>query len=208
MKQGVLPFQYEEEKTSTGMTALAGLPVYLDLARVAGLAKSIGRHVRLREGDQGWSDSQMVTSLLLLNLAGGDAVDDLRILEKDEGFCRVLQRAESCGMRRRERRATEKRWRKERHRSVPSPSAVFRYLSGFHDEVEEDRRQAHRAFIPSANEALAGLGKVNGDLVAFVQRCSPQSEATLDMDAPMPHRGGAVLLQEVQGLSTADDLLG
>ena len=30
MTQGVLSFQYEEEKTSTGMTALAGLPLYLD----------------------------------------------------------------------------------------------------------------------------------------------------------------------------------
>ncbi len=67
MKQGVLPFQYEEEKTSTGMTALAGLPGYLELARVVGLARSIERHVNLQEGAQGWSDSQMVTSLVLLN---------------------------------------------------------------------------------------------------------------------------------------------
>tara|TARA_B100000315_G_C14545055_1_gene572811 strand:- start:204 stop:1730 length:1527 start_codon:yes stop_codon:yes gene_type:complete len=185
MKQGVLPFQYEEEKSSTGMTALAGLPAYLDLARVAGLARSIGRHVRLRETGQGWSDSQMITSLVLLNLAGGDAVDDLRILEKDEGFCRVLRRVESYGMRLRERRATELRWRKKRVRSVPSPSAAFRYLSGFHDEGEEDRRQAHKAFIPAANQALTGMGKVNGDLVAFVQRCSRQRQATLDMDASL-----------------------
>ena len=67
MKQGVLPFQYEEEKTSTGMTALAGLPVYLDLAQVAGLTRSIERHVRLREWGQGWSDGQIVSSLVLLN---------------------------------------------------------------------------------------------------------------------------------------------
>ena len=79
MAQEVLPFQYEEEKTTTGMTALAGLPAYLDLARVAGLARSIGRHVRLRERGQGWTDSQMITSLVLLNLAGGDSVDDLRM---------------------------------------------------------------------------------------------------------------------------------
>ncbi len=32
MAQDVLPFKYEKEKTNTGMTALAGLPVYLDLA--------------------------------------------------------------------------------------------------------------------------------------------------------------------------------
>ena len=107
----------------------------------------------------------------------------MRILEKDEGFCRVLRKAETHGMRRKERRATERRWRKERLRSVPSPSAAFRYLGGFHEQEEEDRRQAHTAFIPAANQALAGLGKVNGDLVAFVQRCSPQRQATLDMDA-------------------------
>ena len=32
MAQGVLPFKYEEEIKDSGMTALAGLPVYLDLA--------------------------------------------------------------------------------------------------------------------------------------------------------------------------------
>ena len=183
MSQGILPFQYEEEKTTTGMTALAGLPAYLDLSRVAGLSKSVERHVRLREGGQGWTDSQMITSLVLLNLAGGSAVDDLRILEKDEGLCRVLRRAESYRMRRRERREADRRWRKERRRSVPSPSAAFRYLGGFHDLGEEDRRQSHTAFIPVANEALAGLGKVNGDMVAFAQSRSPQTEATLEMDA-------------------------
>ncbi|MFQ5814506.1 MAG: IS1380 family transposase [Anaerolineae bacterium] len=183
MKQGVLPFHYEEERNSTGMTALGGLPAYLDLARVAGLSRSIERRVRVREGAQGWSDSQVITSLVLLNLAGGEAVDDLRVLEKDEGFCRVLRRTESYRMRRWERRAMDKRWRKERRRSVPSPSAVFRYLAGFHDQGEEDRRQAHTAFIPAANEALAGLRRVNGDLVAFAQSRSPHNQATLDMDA-------------------------
>jgi|TARA_B100001971_G_C18220898_1_gene557124 hypothetical protein len=185
MKQGILPFQYEQEKISTGMTALAGLPPYLDLAQVAGLSGSIERHVRLREEGQGWTDSQMVMSLLLLNLAGGESVDDLRVLEKDEGLCRVLRRVETHGMRRRERRATEKRWRKERRRSVPSPSAVFRYLCGFHDDEEEANRQAHTAFIPAANEALAGLGRVNGDLVAFMQSHLSHKQATLDMDATL-----------------------
>lgn len=67
MRQGILPFQYEEERNSTGMTALAGLPAYLDLVWVTGLAQSIDRHVGLREAGQGWSASQMVTALLLLN---------------------------------------------------------------------------------------------------------------------------------------------
>jgi len=32
MAQGVLPSKYEEETSSVGMTALGGLPLYLDLA--------------------------------------------------------------------------------------------------------------------------------------------------------------------------------
>lgn len=40
--QGVLPFQYEEEKSSTGMTALAGLPLYLALFAATGRALGKG----------------------------------------------------------------------------------------------------------------------------------------------------------------------
>ena len=118
MAQGVIPFKYEEEKTQTGMTALAGLPVYLDLAKVIGLSKSIKKHLKIRENSQGWSDSQMVLSLVLLNLAGGDCVDDLNILEADGGFCEILRKSETHGLKRKVRRALERRWRKEKKRSV------------------------------------------------------------------------------------------
>jgi hypothetical protein len=123
------------------MTALAGLPAYLDLVLdlvyVASLSQSIQRHVKLREGKPGWSDAQMVTALVLLNLAGGDAVEDLEILEKDAGFGQVLRKVERHGLPRQERRALEGRWRKPRQRAAPSPSAVFRYLEGFHNGEEE-----------------------------------------------------------------------
>ncbi|MCP4718379.1 MAG: IS1380 family transposase, partial [Desulfobacteraceae bacterium] len=48
MTQGVLPFKYEREKNDTGMTALAGLPIYLDLAKVIGLSNSIQKHLKIR----------------------------------------------------------------------------------------------------------------------------------------------------------------
>ena len=41
MAQGLLAFKYEEEKKTTGMTALAGLPVYLKLAEKMGLGSLI-----------------------------------------------------------------------------------------------------------------------------------------------------------------------
>ena len=63
MAPGILPLKYETEKNTTGMTALAGLSVYLDLARVIGLSKSIEKHLKVRKGGQGWTDSQIVLSL-------------------------------------------------------------------------------------------------------------------------------------------------
>jgi hypothetical protein len=133
MAQGVLPFNYEAEKNRSGMTALAGLPTFLDLASVCGLQASIDRHVGVRRGMQGWSDPQVVMSLILLNLAGGDCVDDLSMLQGDPGFAELMYRVETHGMARRERRALLRRFRKERTTATPSPSSVFRYLSAFHD---------------------------------------------------------------------------
>jgi hypothetical protein len=68
---------------------------------------------------------------------------------------------------------------------VPSPSAVFRYLSAFHDSHQEGLRRAGRAFIPASNEHLRGLVKVNGDFLAFLQKNNPHETATLDMDATL-----------------------
>jgi hypothetical protein len=184
MPQGVLSYKYEEEKSGTGMTALAGLPVYLDLASVLSLGDHIRTHMHMRQS-QGWTDEQVILSLVLLNLAGGDCVDDIRILQKDEGFCRVLGRVETKGLSRLQRREQERRWRKEHHRSVPSPSAIFRYLEAFHDPEQEGKRQEGKAFIPAPNPYLQGLVKINRDLIASVQRARPQTDATLDMDATL-----------------------
>ena len=188
--QGVLSYQYQPEKSASGMTGLAGLPLYVDLAFAAGLPRSIERHVGVRTGSKGWTDTQEVMSLLLLNVAGGDCVDDLRVLEKDEGFARLM---------RRERRALERRWRKERRRAVPSPSATFRYLAAFHDGAEEKKRRDGGAFIPAPNAHLRGLYLVNDDLVTFDQKRAPLTTATLDMDAVLVESHKRDALHSYQG---------
>ena len=83
--------------------------------------------------------------------------------------------------------------------SVASPSAVFRYLMGFHDEGEEKKREPHKAFIPAPNEALDGLRRVNSDLLAFVQRHRSQRVATLDMDATLVETHKKDALYSYQG---------
>ena len=184
--QGVLPFRYECEPTASGMTALAGLPPYLELAMASGLSGSIRCHMKVcAEQTQGWTDQQVVMSLVMLNIAGGNCVDDLRVLEGDEGFVRVLRRVELHGLRRKERREQERRWHKERQRAVPSPSVVFRYLGAFNNPAEEAKRAAGHAFIPEPNEHLQTLGRVNEDFLRFAQQRSPQREATLEQDASL-----------------------
>jgi hypothetical protein len=173
---------------------------------VLGLSESVQKYVRVREGTQGYTDGQMITALMLLNLAGGDCVNDLRVLEADDGFCRVLRRVELQGMKRQERRALERRWRKERRRAAPSPSAAFRYLSAFHDEAQESGRQAGKAFIPCPNEPLRGLAQVNRDLVAWVQSRSPSATATLDLDATLVSTGKQEALYGYKGFKAYQPL--
>ncbi len=185
MTQGVLPYQYEPERNNTGLTSLAGLPAYLDLSQAIGLWKSIEKNLQGRKDSQGWTDSQMVMSFILLNLAGGDCMDDLEVVDKDEGFGRLLRRIENHGLSRKKRRELERRWRKEKKRSVPSPSAGFRYLSLFHDAEQEKLRQGGKAFIPVANQYLQGFPKINRDMIRFVQFHRPEKTATLDMDATL-----------------------
>lgn len=207
LKQGVLPFSYECEPTESGMTALAGLPAYLELAVVAKLPDSIKRHLEgCQLKQQGWTDTQIILSLVLLNIAGGDCVDDLRILEGDEGLVKVLRRVGFSGHPRKERREQARRWRKQCQRAFPSPPVVFRYLKNFVNSAEEQRRGMGQAFIPAPNEALLALGQVNPDMLSFAQKHSPQSEATLDMDASIVETSKQDALYSYQGCQSYQPL--
>ncbi len=146
MAQRGLAYEYEIEEGKSGLTAMGGLSTYLDLASATGLLKAIDRHLKVRTGGQGWTDRQMVMSLVLLNLAGGDSVDDINKLEGDEGFCRIMRKVEEQGLTRKERLELKKRWRKGRTRTLPSSSALFRYLASFHDAGPRQ----HQASLVSA----------------------------------------------------------
>jgi hypothetical protein len=45
--QGVLGFRYESETSGTGLTSLAGLPLYLDPIHAGGLGAAIRQQVRV-----------------------------------------------------------------------------------------------------------------------------------------------------------------
>lgn len=181
MAQSVLPFHIESEFSESGVTSLAGLPAYLELAYVLGLGPSISTHLE-RPGRQGYTDGQFLLPLILMNLAGGDCVADLERLNEDSGFARILERVELHHLSKSEKRKLRKRWRKKRQNLVPSPTSVFRYLESY-CVPEEAERGYGRAFIPPPSDALLGLRRVHTDLLAGVHSRMPGEQVTLDMDA-------------------------
>lgn len=183
MAQGVLGFQYDGERSSVGTTALGGLPIYLDLVKASGLLGAIREFVDIA-GQQGWMDIQMVLALIFLNLAGGDCLGDLDRLEHDAGFQKIMRDIERQLLTRKERRALKARWRRERTRTIPSPSSVGEWLARFHDPEEESERVPGKAFIPDMKK-LQSLWKVNQGLVDFLQDKQCETTATLDMDATL-----------------------
>jgi hypothetical protein len=180
----MLSYQYQAEPTATQMTGLAGLLPYLDLACLLGVLEAVDVEVGMT-GAQGWLDRQHVLALVLLNLAGGESMGDVRLLEADAGLCRMVKEAERYRLPRGERRAWERRFRKGRVRTFPSPARICEWLERFHDPKQEEAREEGVAFIPVATAPLTGLGKVNQRLVAGVQRHASCAEATLDIDATL-----------------------
>ncbi|HXL73464.1 MAG TPA: transposase [bacterium] len=88
-------------------------------------------------------------------------------------------------MKRRERRAYEKRWRKDKKRALPSASTIRRYLEKFHHPAEEKKRVEGTAFIPTPNDLLQKLLFLNTLLMEFAQRHHFSEIATLDQDATL-----------------------
>lgn len=78
------------------------------------------------------------------------------------------------------KRALRRRWRKERTRTFPSCSAIFRYLANFHNAEAEKPRVKGKAFIPAPNEHLKAFGKINAEMISVGDK---EETATLDMDA-------------------------
>jgi hypothetical protein len=181
--QGVLDFQYEADSSTHGLTSFAGLPLYFELIKSSGLGEAIRRHVRAA-GRQGWLDIQMALAVIFLNLAGGDCVEDVERLERDGGFSAVLRAIEKDLLSRAERRSLKGRWRRERERVGPSPSALSGWLERFHDPASP-KAVAGTAFIPAVTRELRGLWRANQALVEFLHEHRPTTTATLDMDATL-----------------------
>lgn len=164
MSQGLLPYTVEVVARADTVTGRAGLPLVLETMRALGLPQVIREQVRVRERQSGYTETAKIEALVLLLAAGGECLDDIRLLQADAGLTRLVDR------------------------TLPSADTLRHFLYGFHDERLIAQAQAARpagqvAYIPAENAALRGLAQVNTALVHRVAAEGRNTTATLDHDA-------------------------
>lgn len=152
-----------EEATSPHAGALATSRVFRSL----GLPELIEANLQLRQRQRGFSESQLVESISLLQTIGGDSPEDVRLLSGDTCLERGL------GYR------------------PPKATAVRGFLERFHDEALEalrPPREEQKSFIVPSSGAVQGLQNVQAGVVRriakrYAQQGQAQRIATIDQDA-------------------------
>jgi len=180
MSQGLLPYTVETVPDQAGLTSRAGLPLVLETMRALGLPRAIREHVHVRERQSGYTETEKIEALVLLLAAGGDCLDDIRVLQADGGLGRLLDR----------------QW--------PSADTLRHFLYAFHDDQLIAAAQAQRpsgqvAYIPAETAALQGLARVNTALAHQVALQGKSTTATLDHDATLQESHKREALPHYQG---------
>ena len=183
MAQGTLSFKYQLENYFEGSTQFAGLGAFIDLIVASQLHRSIEKHICARTDTQGYTDVQMILSLILLNLAGGKSIEHINILEKDNGLNRLLGHLEHHELSDVAKTEVLTRWRKVKERTFPSPSAIFEYLRCYHDEEKMGGAEQGSARIPIATPLQKALLAVLKEQVDYAQKLNQSTSATIDQDA-------------------------
>jgi hypothetical protein len=156
------------------VTARAGLPLVVEALRAVRLEDALTGAVQVARRERGFTAAQKVTALTLLIAAGGDRVEDIRILSEDRGLLRLLGQ------------------------DLPSPDALLDFLNAFDDPALTAGRPPEKAaWVPPESAALQGLAAVNRTLVARV--ADPAATvATIDHDGTIieSHKRAARLAYE------------
>lgn len=156
-RQGILPFVVEPADRDD-MTARAGLPLVVETMRALGIDQIVRRELPPPKRRRGFAPARKLEALVSLLAAGGDRVEDIRILSADKGLETLLGSA------------------------FPSPDALLDFLGRFHDpDAWGERPEARKAWVPGESAGLLGLEAVNRAMVA--RGASRQTlTATIDHD--------------------------
>jgi hypothetical protein len=172
------PFEIDprplDEMSSPHAGALATSRVFRSL-RVPSLIEA---NLPLKKRQRGFTEGQMIESIVLLQTIGGECPDDMRLLRGDQCLERGLGY------------------------EPPKATAVRSFLERFHDESMEalrPPREQQKSFIIPASGPVEGLQQVQAGLVGRIARLYEQQGqahrmATVDQDATIieSHKNAAL----------------
>lgn len=160
-----LPFSMDPKPAPEVLTSFAGLGLVAQTLASLGVLSSVERNLVVKERQRGFTEAQMVQSIVLLQAAGGECAADMERLRQDAGLPQMLGHG------------------------LPASETTLKFLKAFHDQGRVDAaRQAlapgQLAFIPTETSPLQGLAQVNCDLIReLCAHLGEQRIATVDQDA-------------------------
>ncbi len=153
----VFPFKLSSlKKSSSKLTSFGGIPLVIEMYRSLGLQKVVETSLSLKQ--QGWQESSILESLIGLQVAGGECMEDIEDFAEDE-VSGLLG-----------------------YSTLPSSSSVRRFMH-LYDEGVSEKRELGSAFVPDENKALQGLNEVNRHLVKRLLDYLHPRWITIDVDA-------------------------
>ena len=156
------------------VTARAGLPLVVETMRALGVDELAQAELPEPQRRRGFTPAQKLEALITLLAAGGDRVEDIRVLSEDRGLERLLGAP------------------------LPSPDALLDFLGQFHDPACWAERPAEKkAYVPPESAGLRGLDAVLRGLVA--RGADPGTRrATIDHDGTIieAHKRDATVAYE------------
>lgn len=142
------------------MTPWAGIAPLIEAMRQIEMTDKADKVLALKKTSKGLTSGQMVECFVLLSTLGGECLEDMDRLRRDEALPQMLGYA------------------------VPAPETARQRLDRFHDEDLMKGKSQQGSLLPGEMGPLAGLGEVNRHVVrAYVQNVKVENRVTLDIDA-------------------------
>lgn len=156
-RQGILPFVIEQAKRDD-VTARAGLPLVVETMRALGVDEVAAKELPKPKRQRGFAPERKLEALVTLLAAGGERVEDVRVLGEDKGLEKLLGAP------------------------LPSPDALLDFIGQFHDpKCFEGRPVDKPAWVPPESEGLRALDAINREVVLRGAERSV-TQATIDHD--------------------------
>lgn len=141
-RQGILPFVVKRAQRAD-VTARAGLPLVVETMRALGVEEVAGAALPPPKRQRGFTPAQKLEAIVTLLAAGGERVEDVRVLAEDQGLERLLGTP------------------------FPSPDALLDFVGQFHDpHCWAERPAAKKAWVAPESAGLRALEAINRAVVA------------------------------------------